>query len=152
MDIARRVCACVCVFKCVFSVLPLDQLWCWQPQIQNFAKYRAIFVSIQMFAKYCGTIFGRFWFWIFTLPSALLMLRTHFEAFVPLEPSVTLSTNPETFQFFQLDGNCLFPILSSCQKRMYTKREWRKMCFFGEKKRILIQFWPHIISFSKMRN
>ena len=43
-------------------------------------------------------------------------------------------------------------ILSSRQKSIYTKREWRKTCFFCEKKRILQQFWPHVISFSKMRN
>ena len=38
------------------------RLRCCQTPIQKFAKYRAIFVSFQMLAKYCGAIFGRLWF------------------------------------------------------------------------------------------
>ena len=81
--------------SCYAGSLPGRLRWC-QPPIQRFAKYRAIFVSIQMFTKYRGTIFGRFWFWIFTLPSALLILGTDFEVFVALLPSVMPQTNSIT--------------------------------------------------------
>ena len=101
------------------------RLRCCQPPIQKFAKYRAIFVSIQMLAKYCGPIFGRLWFWIFTLPSALLVLGTDFEVFVALAPSVIPS-----HQFNQSSGSWHNPILKSIISSKNNSKHPYKSVFF----------------------
>ena len=109
--------------SCQATSIPLR---CCQPPIQKFAKYRAIFVSIQMLAKYRSAIFGRFWFWIFTLPSALLILGTDFEVFAALLPSVMPETNSITvLSNWRSDFHPVFKIVLKSSSSMTSINPFR---------------------------
>ena len=63
------------------------------------------------------------------------MLRTHFEAFVPLEPSVTLPTNPEIFhRFFSTRWKLFGPDPQLLLEKYILKESEGKRVFFVKRR------------------